>query len=198
MKKRLSYREKARAMRHLGVSFGFPLNRKLNPAAKGWVTRRWRDYAGYVAEKNRFRLVPANKAQRRELRKTIPKQQLTGRGVLVQVPKGGRAWVSKAGRLIVTKGRLREETYSLNRVRFARDPRAELTRLYHAAKGGHKKLFVTFKGYQGGHKYNLFQFLYYLENELLPELEDEERSESEIGRYFGVKIVTITPKRKGR
>lgn len=194
MKKRLNYLQKAKALTGLGKGFGFPLNRKLSPQAKGWVTRRWRDYSGYVHEQNRFRAVKATPAQRRLLLKTLPKQQVTKTGVLVQVPRGARVRISKTGRLVVSKGRIREESFTLNRVRLAQNPREEIRRIYDLAKGRNKKVFITFRGYEGRESYTPGAFLYYLENELLPEL--SEREDADIGRHFGVKIVSINPAKK--
>jgi hypothetical protein len=193
MRKKLSYREKAKALSGLGRPFGFALNRKLSPQAKGWITRRWRDYAGISKVENRFKLVKATPAQRRLLRRTLPRSAVTEKGVLVQVPKGGRARITKEGRLVVSKGALREETFALNRVRLATDPKAEIERIYRLAKGKNKKVFITFRGFEGRMKYTPFAFLYYMENELLPEL--EEREDSEIGKHFGIKVVSVRTKK---
>lgn len=196
MKKKPDYLGRAKALRSLGVEFGFALNKKMTPAAKASITKKYRQYSGYLKDKNHFRLVPINEAQRRELSKTLPKSQLTSKGAIIQVPEGGRARVTKAGRIIVSKGRIREETYTLSRKRLAIDPRKEIERLYYATKGTNKKLFITFKGYQGSHRYTLFSFLYYLENELLPDLDENEYSDNYIGSHFGIKVVTVLPKNK--
>jgi hypothetical protein len=193
LKQKRSYKERARVLSAVGKGFNFPRNRALSPQAKGWITRRWRESSGVFHAENRFKFVPATRAERRKLAKTLPKSQVTKTGVLVQTPPGARARITKAGRLVVSKGAIREETFSLNRVRLAADPRSEIERIYRLAKGKNKKVFITFKGYEGRAKYTPGAFLYYLENDLLPELAG--REDAEISSHFGIKVVSVNPKK---
>ena len=192
MAKKMSYAERSRRLRKLGV-----VTSTKSPQARGWVTRRWREYAGYTHRQNRIRVVKISPSQRRELKKTVPASHLTRRGLLVQAPTGAKVRVTKDGRLIVSKGRIREEHFKLDRIRLAKDPHAEIQRIYKQAKGKNKHVFITVRGYEGNTKYNLFQFLYYLENELFPQLDEREDEEgAKISHNFGLKIVSIKPSRK--
>ena len=199
MRRKPTPAQRARQLKSSGVSFGFPLNRTLSPQAKGWITRRWRDYAGYFKKENHMRLVKATPAQLANLRRSLPAQNVTGKGALVQIPKGARARVEKkTGRLVVTKGRLREETFKLSAKRFAKDAAGEVKKILAQAKGKTKRAFFTYRGYEGRTPFTSFQS--FLNSDSGPSALATFASENpgRFTRNLGIKIVSVTPRRKTR
>ena len=196
MRRKPTPAQRARQLKSIGVDFGFPLNRTLTPQAKGWITRRWRDYAGYFHKENHMRLVKAKPGQLAALRKALPRENVTAKGALVQVPKGARARVEKkTGRLVVTKGRLREETFKLSSKRFAQDAAGEMQRILAQAKGKMKRAFFTYRGFEGRTPFTSFAAFLASDSGPSSLATFALKEPGRFARNLGVKIVSTTPPR---
>lgn len=193
-RRNLGYRDKQRLLESIGLPFSFTHKQKLTPQAKAAITRRWRDRAVYFTDKggSEFKFIPLNKAERSKVIHNVSRDQLTKKGVLVQAPKGAKVSISKkTGRISISKGKISEELFRLSKRDFLNDPEGSIQKLYKQAKGKHKQVFITFRGFAGSVAYSPFQFLHYFENDLLPEL--SEKDPEEVRGRFGIKIVSIKP-----
>ncbi len=207
-RKKHDYKAEARALKKYGVAFGFDLRKKLSPQAKSAISRKRHRLAGYVNEENRFKFVPVKSAAaRRKLRGVVSRDQITGGGVFVQLPKRGRkkqsVRVTKKGELIVRTGR-RKSTFVKVKGRILKSQSIEELRqkVYRATKG--KKVVgvrLRVRGFKGKRQdVDLKTFFAYFKADVMDDLdlEDEDGEARDLNEVFSVEIITDETNRSRR
>jgi hypothetical protein len=196
------YIERANKLRSLGFEVGYKGNRRASPQQKSAVTRLWQKNAIFYAtnpDKNRLTFVRyTSKTTRKKVAQHVGPAQIFPKGFFLQRPPGVEKkdfkWeIQRDGSLVVgTKdGRVRDVVVPLDMIEVAKDP-AEGLKQALAGRKRPEQLLLTVNGYDSEKRKfdDLNQFNLYLEETLIPRLEDAEFDFEKYGKeIFGVHLV---------
>lgn len=199
-----------------GVKFPFKIGAKLNGSRKGAITRRLNKVAEFLNPDNQFRFVPLTPSVLKKVshQREISTAQRTTKGVFVPVPKSTRKtstqvkFDKKTGKLSVRTGKFKSTFKKYRSTDIVSNPQLVLR---DAEKRGAESVFVSIKGHRGGslkYGYSLKAFMRYMNEELLPDIEealdDPESYKERKGKpsvfknWFAVEFVSHEWKRPSR
>lgn len=196
-----AYRDRLRVLKtKYGVAFPFAVNAKLNGARKGAITRRLNKVVEFLNPDNRFAFVPLPPSTLKKIshRRELSKEQRTKTGVFVPKPKSGRKKTRvrvnpKTGEIQTRTGKFTSTFKKYKSADVVRDPERIIR---DAKKRGAESIFVSIKGHRGKsnkYGYNLKQFMRYMNEQILPDIEDaqdDEEKQTAFRNWFGVEFVS--------
>jgi hypothetical protein len=199
------YTRRANLLRKVGYKLGWKGNDASthSKGAKAAITKYWENKGVfYLAnpEKNRLEFKRfRSPSSRRKWAELAADEQVFPGGVFVQRPKGFEKgeWTIKLGKkgLYIKSGNVRDIVLKLDMVDVARDPKKALEKTLK----GHKRpadFMLTSNGFDraAGVFSDLEMFNRYLEESLIPDLEEKDFDFEEYGkRVFGLRLI-YTPK----
>lgn len=196
-----SYRARLKTLKtRYGADFGFKTNAKLTPQRKAAITRKMRKMAEFLNPENNFQYVRLKQSDIKRVRRRndIAKQQITAKGVFIPKPKSRRhtktrVRIERSGDISTRTGNFTSTFRLYPSVDVVRDP-AIIAR--DARASGAEAIFVSIKGHRGGSRkngYSLKAFMRYLNEMILPDIEEAQEDENKktaFRNWFGVEFVT--------
>lgn len=188
-----------------GVKIPFAVNAKLTSRRKAAISRRMAKVVEYLNPENNFKFVPLTPAKLRKVagKRQVSSKQRTGKGIFVQVAKGGKAKtrvrVTKTGDVETTTGKFSSKRKIYRSADIVTDPE-RVTR--DAMKIGAEAVYVSVNGHRGktrhtllGEKrrYSLKAFMRYMSEQIVPDIEEameDNDVDSAFRNYFAVEFVS--------
>lgn len=200
-KSNADYAKKARKLRTFGFHTSYSKANN-SPQFKSAVTRAWSRSAFYVvnAEKNRIEFKKFGKGvSRNNVSDYVSPEQIAPGGFWIQRPKGVEKgqWKFKPQKdgtvKIYTKGskaKVNDILLRLDVTELAIDSKAEFERLLEGKKRP-RQILLTVNGFEAGQSHeNLERFNRYVEEELIPHLQEAEFDFDAWGdKIFGMRLV---------
>lgn len=181
-----------------GVVFSFPLRGKITSQAKSAITRKTRRLTGYLLPKNRFVFVPVSTKGLRTVKRKrqAEAQAFTPKGVFIQRPKTRgktkptKIRITSEGIIYKQTGKRRSEHVIYKSADVVADPSMIVREAL--KRGKQTQILVNIKGYSGNEAHNVHAWLWYFENDLIEDIEQQiAEEEGAFQKHFGVEFVNF-------
>lgn len=190
----------AKKLRQAGFNVSLRSGKNADRFEKAAARRLWNQnkarVSAYTNPENRFVFRRAKGAAKKKLSRVASKLQQTPRGVFLQVPKGvdpkDARFRVRGDVLEVETEKRRDVIRRIDPETLAVDPERAIREAIKGAKPSKVSLMV--RGFRGKREYPLKLFFAYFVDELLPELQDEDRrggalDEDQIADIFSVRMI---------